>query len=102
MASPGLKCTFIGFTFLSKLLMVFWVCTYFQKNILRISKILALIGPAYSFLIENNSFKKCNAIDLVFFILKRDSSSVIHESFTIFFECPGDLKSVGATQPDLT
>ena len=55
-ASPGLKCTFISSTFLSKLLMVFWVYTYFGKNILRISKILTLIGFAYSVVIQNNYF----------------------------------------------
>ena len=30
-ASPGLKCPFISPTFLSKLLLVFWVYTYFRK-----------------------------------------------------------------------
>ena len=84
--------------------MVFWVYKYFEKkkNVLRITKILALFGSAYSFLIENNSFKKGNAFDLVFLILKRDSSSVNYKNFIIFFECPGGLKSVGPTQPDLT
>ena len=63
---------------------------------------MALIGSAYSILIQNNYFKRCNVFDLVFLILKRDSSSVNYENFIIFFECPGGRKSVGPTQPDLT
>ena len=100
--SPGLKCMLISPTFLSKLLMVFWVYTYFGKNILRISKISAHIRLTYTILIQNNSFKKGNSSDLVFLILKNDSSSLIHETFITFFECPGGLRSVGPSQSELT
>ena len=73
---------------------------FLEKNILRISKILAHIDSAYAILIQNNYFKKCNTSDLVFLILKKNSYSVIHQSF-IFFECPGGLRSVGPTQSEL-
>ena len=100
--SPGLKCMLISPPFLSKLLMVFWVYTYFGKNILKISKILVHIRLTCTILIQNNSFKKGNASDVVFLILKNDSSSLIHETFIIFFECPGGLRSVGPSQSELT
>ena len=68
-----------------------------KNNILTISNNLTHIDSAYTILIQSNSFKKCNASDLVFLILKKNSYSVIHESFIIFFfECPGGLRSVGA------
>ena len=35
-------------------------------------------------------------------LLKKNSYSVIHESFFIFFERPGALRSVGLTQSELT
>ena len=72
-----------------------------KNNILTISNNLTHIDSAYTILIQSNSFKKCNASDLVFLILKKNSYSVIHESFIIFFECPGGLRSVGPTQFEL-
>ena len=56
-----------------------------KNNILTISNNLTHIDSAYTILIQSNSFKKCNASDLVFLILKKNSYSVIHESFIIFF-----------------